>query len=545
MTIDRKKLRWNGWGWVDAPDMLGERADAVWAWMAEAVGVDRLPETPAKPLEEISLPKLRLGPTRLEALERKVSAERVKTDPYERAFHARGKSYHDLVKLRRGEIDHAPDAVVYPETEDEVFALIQWAATENIALVPYGGGSSVVGGVTAQGRDADQPVVTLDLTLMDQILEIDERARTARVQPGVYGPALEEALQARGWTLGHYPQSFEFSTLGGWIAHRGAGQQSNKYGKAEKWVVSTRLATPKGVWTTEGFPASAAGPQLTQSIVGSEGVLGVITEATVRIQPKPEAMDYRGYMFQEFEKGCEAIRAIVQAGVPTAMIRLSDLEETYFFSALQMAGKGGPPRARFCMMIVGLEGDRASVDAALEKSRKIVEAGGGMHMGEGFGESWYKNRFGSPYLRDPMMDRGMGVDTLETSTNWSNLLPLHAKVTQTIGDAMAAHPGKPGANAIVMAHISHSYPDGASLYFTFSFLRDLEDELGQWWAIKRAASDVILENGGTISHHHGVGTDHREWATREKGPVGSAVLRAMKHEVDPKRILNPGKLIAE
>jgi alkyldihydroxyacetonephosphate synthase len=378
---------------------------------------------------------------------------------------------------------------------------------------------------------------------MDKVLDIDEAARTARVQAGVYGPALEESLQARGWTLGHYPQSFEFSTLGGWIAHRGAGQQSNKYGKAEKWLVSARLATPKGLWDTEAFPASAAGPQLSQMIPGSEGIFGVITEATVRIQPKPAAMDYRGYIFADFAKGCEAVRALVQSGVPTAMIRLSDLDETYFFSALQLAGKGGPPKARFCMMIVGLEGDAASVEAALPRSRKIIEAAGGTHMGESFGESWYKNRFGSPYLRDPMMDHGLGVDTLETSTRWSNILPLHRRVTDAIAGAMAAHPGRPGAKAIVMAHVSHAYPDGASLYFTFSFARDLKDELGQWWAIKRAASDAILDGGGTISHHHGVGTDHREWAEREKGPVGVAVLKAMKAEIDPRGVLNPGKLV--
>lgn len=543
MTIDRKQLRWNGWGWINTPDMLGERAPAVWAWMAAAIGVDKLPDTPAVPLEKIALPKIRLSPDQLAALARTTAADRVKTDPYERAFHARGKSYHDMLHVRSGRIEAAPDAVVYPLTEDEILALIRWAAGEGIALIPYGGGSSVVGGVTAEGRTNTQPVVTLDLTLMDQILEIDEKARTARIQPGVYGPALEKALQEKGWTLGHYPQSFEFSTLGGWIAHRGAGQQSNKYGKAERWLVSARLATPKGIWSTESFPASAAGPQLSALIPGSEGILGVITEATVRIQPKPEAMDYRGYIFPEFAKGCEAIRALVQSGVPTAMIRLSDLDETYFFSALQMAGKGDPPKARFCMMIVGLEGSRASVDAALAASRKIIEGAGGAHMGESFGESWYKNRFGSPNLRDPMMDRGMGVDTLETSTRWSNITALHQRVIGAISGALDARPGRAGTRGIVMAHVSHSYPDGASLYFTFSFLRDLNDEIGQWWAIKRAASDAILEGGGTISHHHGVGTDHLEWALREKGPLGVGVLRAMKAELDPQGVLNPGKLI--
>lgn len=539
MTIDRTKLRWNGWGWNDAPDMLGDRADAVWGWMAGRFGLKGLPSTPPKDLADIALPALKLGDAELETLRSMTAPERVKTDNYERAFHARGKGYQDLIDVRAGRVDPAPDAVVYPTSAEEVLALVRWAEGASIALVPYGGGSSVVGGVNAIAGENQTAIVTLDLTLMSEILEIDEVARTARVQPGIYGPDLEAQLQERGYTLGHYPQSFEFSTLGGWIAHRGAGQQSNKYGKAEKWFVGAELATPRGMWKTEAFPASAAGPQLNELIVGSEGALGVITEATVKLQPVPAAKDYRGYIFQSFEAGVNAIRETAQSGVPTAMLRLSDEDETFFFSVMRTAGKEPEPKVRFCLMLVGLEGTEEGVESSLAATRAIMERNGGMHAGDAMGESWYEGRFLGPYLRDPMLDRGLGVETLETSTRWSNMMNLHALVKEAIRGVIDTE-SDPGG--IVMAHVSHSYTDGASLYFTFAFARDLEGEMEQWLAIKRAASNVLLANGGTISHHHGAGVDHAPWIEREKGPIGVGLLRAIKAEIDPGDVLNPGKL---
>lgn len=543
MTIDRKKIRWNGWGWIEAPDLLGERAGAVWDWMAREVGLPKLPETPAKPIEEIALPPSRLSAQVLGKITEAVAPDRVKTDAYERVFHARGKSYLDLLHLRSGQIDVAPDAVVYPVSASEILNLLALAEGAGIAIVPFGGGSSVVGGVTAKGSESATPVITLDLTLMNRVIEIDEVSMTARIEPGIYGPQLERVLQERGFTLGHYPQSFEFSTLGGWIAHRGAGQQSNKYGKAEKWLVSAKLATPRGLWTTEGFPASAAGPQLNQIVPGSEGILGIITEATVRIQRLPEVKDYQGYIFAQFDKGVAAAREIVQSGIPTAMIRLSDADETFFFTALQTIGKGGEPKARFCVMLVGLEGDAASVDDARARTRVIIERNSGVHAGETLGQGWYHSRFNSPYLRDPMLDRGLGVDTLETSIRWSDLLALHGTVIRAISESLAANAPSSGARALVMAHVSHCYPDGASLYFTFAFLRDLDREIKQWQAVKRAATEAVLAGGGTLSHHHGVGTDHAPWIEREKGPLGLAVLRSMKRELDPGGVLNPGKLL--
>lgn len=544
MSIDRQKLRWNGWGWVDAPDTLGERAPAVWEWMGKTLGLHPLPFTPAKPLSEITLPPIRVvAPDLLASLSGLLAPERVKTDDFERAFHARGKSYHDLLHLRAGNLDTAPDAVAYPVSTEECLAVVQFAAAENIALIPFGGGSSVVGGVTGLAAPGQRGVISLDMTLMDQVLEIDEEALTARVQAGVYGPQLENALQARGFTLGHYPQSFEFSTLGGWIAPRGAGHQSNKYGKAEHWLVGATLATPKGLWQTESFPGSAAGPQMRDIVAGSEGILGVIIEATVKIHPLPEVKDYRGYLFMDFASGVAAAREMMQASVQTAMIRLSDENETRFYTALTLGGQEPDPSVRFCAMLIGLEGSQSEVAHALSESRAIVEKHAGIHMGESLGENWYKGRFETPYLRDPMMDRGLGVDTLETATRWSNLLRLHDITTEALSCALDAQAAFPKARGIVMSHLSHAYPDGASLYFTFAFPRAPERAVEQWLAIKRAVSDAIVANGGTISHHHGIGIDHLPWIQAEKGDHGISALKALKRELDPASIFNPGKLI--
>lgn len=542
MSIERDKLRWNGWGWIDAPDMLGEKGDAVWTWIGGAVGVTPLPATPAKALDDIALPASCLDDAALAKLQGLVAPERVKTDPYERAYHARGRSYHDLLYLRAGRVGIAPDAVVYPVSAEETLAVVQFAAREGIAVIPFGGGSSVVGGVTPLAGNDCKAVITVDMNLMDQILDIDETSLVANIQAGAYGPQLEDALQARGFTLGHYPQSFEFSTLGGWIAPRSAGHQSNKYGKSEHWLVSARVATPQGLWETSGFPGSAAGPQLRDIVAGSEGTLGIITDAVVKIHRVPEVKDYRGYVFPSFEAGIDATREMMQSGVPTAMIRLSDLNETFFYGALDTGGAGADSPAVFCVMLVGIEGDKADVDHALERSRAIIKKNGGMHMGEALGKSWYEKRFLTPYLRDPMMDRGLGVDTLETATRWSNIVHLHDTVCKTIEDALAANACAPGARGLVMAHVSHCYRDGASLYFTFAFPRQLDREVEQWVAVKQAASDAISANGGTISHHHGVGTDHVPWLAPEKGPIAMDILKSVKRQLDPGKVMNPGKL---
>lgn len=550
MRHRRDELRFNGWGRRDKTFDLKGRDEDVWSFVSEALDLSGLPHTPAASLEDLSLPPLALDDEALAALAAMTDPDRVKTDPFERALHALGRSYYDLLRIRRGTLSGAPDAVVYPRSHHEVLALLRWASEHRVAVVPFGGGSSVVGGVEARRGDG-AALISLDTTRMDALIELDEVSHTATFQAGIYGPALEEALQARGFTLGHYPQSFEFSTLGGWIAARGAGQQSNRYGTAVKQLVAARVATPTGELVTRPFPASAAGPDLNAWIAGSEGTLGVITEATMKVHPLAEARDFLSFLFRDWESGALAVRRIVQSELPVATLRLSDVEETRFFGAFRSVLKpsrfqdtaqkalslGGFDRP--CVLMVGVEGPSQQVGLARRATLMTCTKTGGLFVGRGPGNSWYENRFEMPYLRDPLMDHGVGVDTLETSTTWANLHTLYDAVQRALRGAMEAR----GHRGIVMAHISHSYLEGASLYFTYIFARDLDDEVGQWRAIKEAASEAISRHGGTISHHHGVGIDHAHWLEPEKGALGLAMIEAAKRRLDPAGILNPGKLL--
>lgn len=558
MSIDRAKIKWNGWGWAAHKDTLAGREE-IWTWLASQLDMPSLLATPPRPLDDIEIAPPRLSAATRAKLVEMLGPDRVRDDRYERAFHALGQSYHDLLRLRAGEIAHAPDAVLYPRGTDEVLALLAFAAQNDIAVVPYGGGTSVVGGVSAN-PGAFPAVVTLDLSGMDRLIDIDTAARTAIAEAGIYGPALEKGLAAKGMTLGHHPQSFEFSTLGGWIAHAGAGQGSSRYGRARDWLAGAKLATPKGLFDTNGFPGSSAGPQLTDIVLGSEGAFGIVTEATVRIQPAPESHDYRGYLFHDFASGAAAIRAAVHDELPAAMLRLSDAEETRFYRAYGALGRKRGLKDKLtdlfldtrgfdgkaCALIAGFEGERATVEASRRHFAHVARRFGALALGEGQGRRWREGRFHGPYQRDPMMDRGLGVDTLETATTWPRIDALYNAVRAALDTAMRETAPRPGAHGVVLTHISHSYSDGASLYFTYIFPRALSgDDVEQWRRIKRAASDAIAANGGTISHHHGVGEDHLPWMAAEKGALGIEVLRAIKGALDPKGILNPGKLIPE
>jgi alkyldihydroxyacetonephosphate synthase len=555
MSLDRTKIRWNGWGWTAHQDELAGR-DEVWSWLAAELGMPTLLVTPARQLESITLPASRLSDDARAKFLSTLGTDRVRQDNYERAFHALGRSYHDLLRLRAGDLSTAPDAVLYPRTTDEVQAVLATASEHGIAVVPFGGGSSVVGGVTAL-PGAFGAVVTLDLTSMDRVIAVDPISQTATAEAGIYGPDLQSALSAQDLTLGHYPQSFEFSTLGGWIAHRGAGQSSDRYGRTEDWLVGAKLVTPRGVLKAGGFPGSSAGPHLLDLVMGSEGVFGVVTEATVRLRQRPAASEYRGYLFHDFASGIAAIRETMRAEIPVTMLRLSDAAETRFYRAFGSVGKrpgiGGRLAQMYlnsrsfdekaCALIAGFEGDETAIFAGRHAFEEIIKKHRPMKLGSGQGERWKAGRFHGPYLRDPMMDRGAGVDTLETATSWSNLDALYVAVRDALEKAIRENAPRAGAHGVVMCHVSHAYPDGASLYFTYIFPRALDGEIAQWTAIKKAASDAIVSHGGTISHHHGVGEDHLPWMAAEKGSLGIDVLRAVKIAVDPKGIMNPGKLI--
>ena len=558
-ALDRLKLRWNGWGQTGHPNPLPDGAPQ-WKLLRDALGLTTLPSTPAKKLADCVLPLNQLPAAAKHGLEEIVGTDNVHVSDFERAFHARGQSYHDLLHLRAGKLGLAPDAVVYPQSSAQVERVLALCAERNIAVVPFGGGSSVVGGVNAHAKSVGGPIITLDMTAMNNVLKINKHAMTATIEAGIYGPDLEHQLAKHGVTLSHFPQSFQFSTLGGWIAASGAGQQSNRYGKAGKWLVGAQLVTPQGTWDTEAFPASAAGPNLAQLLCGSEGTLGVITQATVRIHDIPKAKDYRGYLLPDFETGLALARQINHADIPIAMLRLSDPDETAYFQAFSAGLASGLKTAlqklylRWkrmgdtpCLLLIGLEGNPSTVAWARAQTSSLCRKAGALSLGTSPGKKWYHSRFDSPFARDPMLDRGIGIDTLETAASWPTLLELQSKVRTAILDAIAS-PAPETSEAeslqgICMSHLSHSYPDGASLYFTFLFPRDLENDVAQWQKIKRAATDAITSNGGTISHHHGVGTDHAPWMEEEKGAIGMNLLRQLKSELDPKGIMNPEKLI--
>lgn len=557
MGIDRTRIRWNGWGWAGHKDGIGSK-EMLWSWLAAELGMPALLATPARPLEELVLPEARLPLEQYAGLAAIVGADCVRDSSYERAFHALGRSYYDLLRLRAGDLSTAPDAVVYPRGTEEVLAVLSYAAHQRIAVVPYGGGTSVVGGASAM-RGPFASVITLDLSLMDRVLDFNPLAGTALVEAGIYGPELERILQAKGFTLGHYPQSFEFSTLGGWIAHGGSGQASNRYGRADDWLVSVKLATSRGLLTTGEFPASAAGPELKGMVVGSEGAFGVVTEALIRVHPLPETYLYRGYMFRDFESGAAAIRAAHKDGLIATMLRLSDPEETRFLRAYSGLGKVrnllqrmGDAYLRLrgfastpCVMIAGFEADTRGAHLARRRFESIASRFGALTLGSGVGKRWRQTRFQMPYLRDPLLDRGVGVETFETSANWTKLQTVYAAARAALDEAIRQTVPRDGARGVVMCHISHSYSDGASLYFTCVFPRALESDIAQWQTIKKAVTQAIVSNGGTVSHHHGVGQDHLPWIASEKGPLGIEVLRAIKTTLDPDGILNPGKLLPD
>ena len=550
MNYDREHLKWNGWGWSDASFPLDEPA-ALWAFLRAELYLDALPNTPSVPLDALDVSPSVLSGADRDALAACLAPDRVRTDRFERVFHATGRSYHDLLRLRTGRLDAFPDVVVYPETHEEVMAVLAFGAERGYAVIPFGGGSSVVGGVDAVAADAHSGTITLDTTRMNALLHFDEVSRLATFQAGIYGPPLEDTLQSRGFTLGHFPQSFVFSTLGGWIAARSAGQFSDRYGKAEDFLAGARVATPSGTWSTPALPASAAGPDLNELIAGSEGGLGVITEATVRVHPQPAHEHTAMVLFRSFEDGLEAARRLHQTdALPLAMVRLSDADETRFLLRFRGRDTSSPLRRLFkqwlaargytnapCLMLVALSGPGGPVAHGAARALRIVQSEGGAFAGP-YGD-WRPGHYAMPYLRDELMDRGIGVDTMETATRWSNVASLHRAVRTAVADHASAH----GFRCLALAHTSHSYPDGACLYITLIFPMDRTQPIAQWRALKTAVSDAIVEHGGTISHHHGVGRDHRPWMRREKGDVGLDVLRAAKAQVDPDGLLNPGKLL--
>jgi len=529
--------RWNGWGDVRVDYPLPASASQ---YLESVLGFGlRLPDATLEQALE-SMPTSRLDDQAL-----------ITRDPLQRLRHARGQSLPDWVALRSGEIGAFPDGVAFPDNPAQVTALLAYAQSAQINLIPYGGGTSVVGHINPLPEGP--PVLTVDCSRLNGLLQLDETNHLATFGAGVNGPSLESALNLHGYTLGHYPQSFEYSTLGGWIATRSSGQQSYYYGRIEELLAGCQMLTPQGSLELAPLPASAAGPDLRQIVLGSEGRLGVITQAQVRVRPLPEVEAFYAAFFPDWGSGAAALQSLAQERVRASMLRLSDAQETE--TTLVLSGQDklvawaqrglnllgyGPRRS---LMIYGLTGSRLETRLAHQRLKEIVRENQGLLVGEPIGKIWKKSRFRSPYLRNTLWDHGYALDTLESAVPWKQVLPLAAALKSLIASGWQEQDER----VLVFAHLSHVYETGASIYVTFLFRRasDPQETLRRWQKLKSSASREILAQGGTISHQHGVGLDHAPYLAAEKGALGMAALRGIARTWDPGGILNPGKLMVE
>ncbi|MBB4663782.1 FAD-binding oxidoreductase [Conexibacter arvalis] len=522
-------------GAIDGGDAATKRADVVATGDERAANGGGAAAGGAARDGASALPPSPLSSAAHAALASAVGADHVRTDDAARAAHANGMSYLDLV--RRGRASAAdgppapPDAVVEPADERQVAAVLATASEHAVAVVPFGGGTSVVGGVAPE-RGPFGAVVALDLRRLDRLVELDEVSRTATLQAGLTGPRAEALLAARGFTLGHLPQSFERATIGGYAATRSAGQLSTGWGRFDALVERLRAVTPAGTLSLGRAPGSAAGPDLRQLLLGSEGAFGVITEVTVRIRPLPQVRRHEGWRVDSFAAGTALLRRLAQDGPRPDLARLSDEAETALgvATAGEQAGEG-------CLLLVGWEGSEADVAGRALATAALLREAGAVPLGEEAAASWRSGRFRAPRLRDELLPLGLVVETLETATSWRDLEAVHAAVGEALRGALA------DATPLVACHISHLYAAGASLYFSVIARQDSADPVGQWRAAKRAAGDAIAAAGATITHHHAVGADHAPWLADEVGEPGVALLRAVKSHLDPAGVMNPGKLL--
>jgi alkyldihydroxyacetonephosphate synthase len=525
----RRRNHW-GWGYEDERPSAAQVREAA-AGIAPALGFGSTDVEEPVPLERVELPAPRLEPP-------PALREVCSTDVHDRASHAHGKGYRDVVRAFRGRFDHPPDVVAFPRDDREVEAVLEWCESAGAAAIPYGGGTSVVGGVEPRlpdGRYAG--AVSLDLGALDRVLEVDPVSRAACIQAGAPGPRLEEQLAEHGLTLRHFPQSFQLSTLGGWIATRAGGHFATLYTHIDDLVESVRAITPRGVWESRRLPGSGAGPSPDRLLVGSEGTLGVITSAWVRLQARPTERASAGVTFDSFEVGAEAVRALSQSGLHPSNCRLIDAAE----AQLTSGGDG-----EHALLVLGFESADHPVSPWMDRALQIcaehggawgeVRSGGGR---EGAVGAWREAFLRAPYLRDTFVAMGVFTETFETAITWERFPAFHARVLEAATAALQAASG----GGRVTCRFTHVYPDGPAPYYTMLAPARRGEELDQWEEVKRAASDAVVEAGGTITHHHAVGRDHRPWYDRQRPEPFAAALRGAKAAVDPAAILNPGVLI--
>jgi alkyldihydroxyacetonephosphate synthase len=519
--VSRRRKFW-GWGFEDQQPSH-EEVESAGTGAREHLGFGPAEvERPAR-LEDVELPAPRLElPASLSAI--------CRSNPYERAAHAYGKSYRDVLRAFRGRFDNPPDVVAHPVDEAELERVLAWCEEAGAAAIPFGGGTSVVGGVEPP---RDRPTVTIDLKAMDRVLEIDAASRAARIQAGATGPRLEEQLREHGLTLRHFPQSFEYSTLGGWIATRAGGHYATLHTRIDDFVESTRALTPRGWWESRRLPGSGAGPSPDRMLIGSEGIRGVMTEAWMRVQEAPRFKESAAVLFDSFESGAQAVRALSQSGLHPSNCRLLDPGEA--------ALTGAAPDDQ-ALLVLGFESADHELGPWMARALELCADHGGRprersspERGESEG-AWRDAFLQAPYLRDTLVAAGVLAETFETAITWDRFAGLVDGARQRIGEAL-------GGQGVVTCRLTHVYPDGAAPYFTVLAPARRGQELEQWTDLKEAASEAIVAAGGTITHHHAVGRDHRPWYDRQRPDPFAAALRAAKSAVDPAGILNPGVLI--
>jgi alkyldihydroxyacetonephosphate synthase len=553
---DVKHMKWWGWG-VEGVSFHHENKPAFRPFVINAIDLD-VNTTPASPmaLDDLAIPAPLIGDQLLAELTDAVGAENAVQDDLDRIVHTYGKSARDLLRIRTGDIPRVPDVVVYPGNEAEVQLIVDRTVAADAVIIPYGGGSNISGSLHAP-EDETRPVISVDLGRLNQVIDIDEESGLARIQAGAQGPDLEEQLGARGWTLGHFPDSFTHSTLGGWVATRSSGMQSDKYGDISDIARGMRVVMPGKVLEIRPLPHTSTGPSVREMVLGSEGRLGVITEVTVQVHRIPEVRLILGYLFPSWEASLAAMHDISTSDAHPSITRVSDAKETAFSFATRrktnrvsissLISKGmmkvlqrrGWKLDEICLAFIGYEGGKAHVARQKAIVKDIVGRHGGIVVGKGPGELYDQKKFDTPYIRDFLLDRGAIGDVSETAAPWSRLLPLYTNVLAA-AEKVYAHLGVAGW---IMCHLSHSYHSGACLYFTFAFKHDGVDPLGQYEPLKNAIQQAFVDSGGTLSHHHAVGTEHAAWLEQDISGPGVHMIDGLFTAMDPGRNFNPGKII--
>ena len=554
MEADIRHMKWWGWGHEDVTFDDSTKPE-LWPYLKRELGVGEIRWDKPVAFEEVTLPEQKNNEAFLAAIQAGLGDGQIVDDKKSRLVHAAGKSFRDLWLMRHGQVQFAPDCVVYPDTEEDVALVVRAAHEHGVVLVPFGGGSNIAGCLVPSDRGG-RMVVSLDMCRMHRVLEVDRYSLTARIQPGVYGQHLEDQLAEHGVTLGHFPDSFLHSTLGGWVATRSAGMQSDIYGKIEDMVISLRMVTPSGTIITRTVPKSSNGIDIKHLCIGSEGILGVITEVDVQVHHKPEKEDWYGWLFPDFKSGLDAIHECHRGDCMPTVTRLNDPKKTALSFAFKHPKTGIKDKIakafkwyignvkkidfnQCCLMVVKYEGTPQAFSRIKNRVTAIYKKHRGVCLGAEPGRSFAKVKFDFPHLRDYVMDRSIMADVSETATTWDNLRTLHesglADVEQAIKDT--------GVDAWVGYHLSHSYRTGASLYFTFGCLQREGREIEQYLYVKKAAEDAFMKNGGTLSHHHAVGTEHLPWVEEDLSPTGLKAVKALKAGLDPNDIMNPGKII--